>query len=127
MKEKVKVKLEVLEKLLVKMYTDLLDIGLEVIDGKYSEYPIFVVHEGNVDIGQLLLDAAEYKLPYTFNLSTLEEFQEEGIIFDDKTESFKTAFGDPKKILSLFWVFDDEAGFIFYPTKTSAERATDKN
>lgn len=124
MDENLKEKLQTLEKLLGNMYADLLDINLEVINGGYTEYPIFIVYEGNLELGQLMLDAEEYKLPYSFNVSTMEEFQEEGIIFDEKTEDFKEAYGDPKKHICIFWVFLEQAGFIFYP---SAQRSTDQN
>ncbi len=117
-------KLKTLEKLLGNMFADLLDINLEVINGGYTEYPIFIVYEGELDLGQLMLDAEEYKLPFSFNVATMEDFQEEQIIFADKTEDFKKAYGDPKKHICIFWIFGEQAGFIFYPI---AQRATDQN
>lgn len=120
----IKEKLKQLESLLSGMFADLLDISKDVIKDGYTEFPIYIAHEGQVDIGQLMLDAEEYKLPWSFNISTLEEFQEEGIVFEEKTEDFKTAYGDPQKHICIFWVFGDQAGFTFYP---SAQRATDDN
>lgn len=119
-----KEKLQTLEKLLGNMYPDLLDISQDVINGGYTQYPIFIAYEGNLELGQLMLDAEEYKLPYSFNVSTMEDFQEEEIIFEEKTEEFKEAYGDTKKHICIFWVFGEQAGFIFYP---SAQRATDQN
>ncbi len=124
MDAELKEKLTELEKLLGKMYADLLDISQDVISGGYTAFPIYIVYEGELQLGQLMLDAKEYNLPYNFNVATLEDFKEQEIVFEDKEDEFKAAYGDPKKHICVFWIIGEQAGFIFYPTAT---RATDLN
>lgn len=100
------------------------EVSLDMIREGYTRYPIYVAHEGVMEIGELLFDAAEYQIPYSLHVSSLEEFQEAGIIPEDKTELFRIAYGDPKQFICVFFVFNEEARFVFYPF---AKRITDTN
>jgi hypothetical protein len=77
-----------------------------------------------MDIGELLFDAAEFKVPFSIHVSMLEDFIEAGIIPEDKSDIFKIAYGDPKQFMCIFFVYGEHARFIFYPF---AKRQTDNN
>jgi hypothetical protein len=92
-----------------------LEISRELIQEKYTVHPIFVAFKAPVQIGEVLLDAAEYEIPYSINVATLEEFLETGLIQSDRVESFKTAFGDPIKAMCVFWIVGENARYILIP------------
>ena len=124
MDEDIKKHLKVLEKFTGDISADLMDVTREMLEGGYTKFPIYIMHSGNVELGQMIVDADEFNTPFWVHVSTLEEFQKEGIIFKERTADFKKAYGDPLKNLCIFWVFDQQAGFIFYPI---AGRKTDDN
>lgn len=118
-----KKELKILEQEINSLSDDLLEISLDMIQGGYTEYPIYVAHPGNVeDMGEELFNAHTDNLPYSINVTMLEDFVESGIIPEDKIELFKTAYGDPKKFMCIFFVSTETASFVFYPY---AKRNTD--
>lgn len=123
MEDPIKKELKVLENEITGLSDDLLEISLEMIKGGYTEYPIYVAHQGNVeDMGEELFNANTDNLPYSINVSMLEDFVESGIIPEEKTKLFKTAYGDPKQFMCIFFITSDSASFVFYPY---AKRNTD--
>lgn len=118
-----KKELKILEQEITSLSDDLLEISLDMIQGGYTEYPIYVAHPGNVeDMGEELFNAFTDNLPYSINVTMLEDFVESGIIPEDKIELFKTAYGDPKQFMCIFFVTSETASFVFYPY---AKRNTD--
>ena len=77
-----------------------------------------------MEIGELLFDAGEYKVPYSIHVSMLEDFIEAGIIPEEKSNIFKIAYGDPKQFMCIFFVGAETARFVFYPF---AKRQSDNN
>ncbi len=95
---------------------ELLEISLDMIREGYTEYPVYIAHKGNVeDLGELLFDAQEYKVPFSINVSMIEDLVEASIIPEEKLDLFKTAYGDPKQFMCIFLISGDYARFIFYP------------
>lgn len=108
-----------------KQYSDqLLEISREMMEGKYTEFPIFVAHQTDVYLGQVLIDRTEYEEPFSVSVSTVEEFVETGLIEKDKLKVFLEAFGDPLKNMCIFWVHGDQARYILMHY---AGRITDKD
>jgi hypothetical protein len=101
---------------------ELHEVSREMIKEGYTQYPIFIAHDGNVEIGETLFDAGEYNVPYIINVSMLEDFVEAAIIPEDKKELFYVAYGDPKQFMCVFFVVGTNARFVFYPF---AKRRTD--
>jgi hypothetical protein len=92
-----------------------LEISRELIQEKYTVHPIFIACNTPIQLGEVLLDAKEYDIPYSINVGTLEEFLETGLIQSDRVESFRAAFGDPLKAMCVFWIIGDNARYILIP------------
>lgn len=116
--------LNALEEELKEFSGQLLEISRELLKEKFTVHPIFIAHRTEVYIGQLLLDATEYDVPYSISVGTLEEFTEAGLIQKDRLKAFREAFGDPLKAMCVFWVIGDNARYILVPF---AGRSTDKD
>ncbi|CAL6314681.1 unnamed protein product [Bathycoccus prasinos] len=59
-----------------------------IIDSDVSKYPIFVVHQHQMDMGILLIDKEQFKGNWSVNASSLEEFVTKNIIEQDKIDGF---------------------------------------
>ncbi|MEZ0450547.1 hypothetical protein ACR78Z_19060 [Sphingobacterium thalpophilum] len=93
------------------------EVALEIIEGEYSAYPIFVAHQHEVSVGEVILDRTELETNWTINASTLEEFVEIGIIQEDRKAAFMQNYKPAKEYMCLFVVVAEGANFVFYPYK----------
>src|SRR5690606_37699197 len=73
------------------------EVASEMISQAYSEYPIFIAHQHEVKVGEIILDREELGTAWTIQASSLEEFVEVGIIEQDKKARFIEKFKDPAK------------------------------
>mgnify|MGYP001589413278 FL=1 len=107
--------LEALEIELQKMKENLAEFQSEIIAEGYTTHPVFIAHRGETEIGQPYLVREEYGLFFYFNISTLEELTELGILQEDRVEPFKEAYGKTNENTCVLCVFETEAQFVFYP------------
>jgi hypothetical protein len=91
------------------------EVVTDVINEGFSQYPVFVAHQHEVKIGEVLFDKEEYQRTWTFNASVLEELMEKKVIHEHKREAFEKAYKDPQKQACVFWVTTDGASFVFVP------------
>jgi len=96
-----------------------------ILDQEVSNYPIFIIHKGELPIGIALLDKAKTKGEWSINASILEEFTTKQIIKADRVENFREIFKDPSENLCLFVLSEAGANFIFLPR--SEEQIAKKN
>lgn len=101
----------------------LLEISRELLKEKYTEHPIFLAHQADIHLGQLLLNREEYDVPFSISVSTIEEFKDAGLIQKDRLRLFREAFGDPLKAMCVFWIHGDNGRYILFPF---GGRSTDK-
>ena len=100
----------------LKFYSDSLkEIAAEILSEGLSEYPIFVAHQHEVSLGELILDKNELNTSWSIQASMLEEFVEKGIVHKDKKERFIKQFKDPNEYMCLFVIVPEGANFVFYP------------
>src|SRR5688500_15916418 len=100
----------------LKMYSDSMkEIADEILNEDLSEYPIFVAHQHEVKLGELILDKDELNTQWSIQASMLEEFVEKGIIHKDKRERFIKQYKNPQEFMCLFVVVPEGANFVFYP------------
>ena len=100
----------------LKVYSDSIrEVAIEIMAEGISLYPIFVAHQHEVKLGELILDKDELNMNWTIQASTLEEFVERGIIHPEKKEKFIKQFKDPSDFMSLFVIVPEGANFIFFP------------
>lgn len=105
-------KLEEQLKPYIKMMTQAADT---VIIQEVSKYPIFVVHQQEVNIGIPLLDKDANKTPWSINASTLEEFVSKQIVFEEKVDEFRQNYKSQEEYLCIFALSELGAQFIYIP------------
>ncbi|MDF2518993.1 MAG: hypothetical protein K0R59_4289 [Sphingobacterium sp.] len=93
------------------------EVAMEIIEEGYSSYPIFVAHQHEVSVGEVILDRVELNTNWTINASTLEEFVEMDIIQEDRKATFVQNYKPAKDYMCLFVVVAEGANFVFYPYK----------
>lgn len=97
----------------LKPYKRILSQAAEVImDENVSKFPIFVVHQQELDMGIPLIEAGK-KFKWSVNASTLEEFVTKNIIYQEKATEFIQSYKDPETHLCLFVLSEMGAQFIF--------------
>lgn len=93
------------------------EISTEMVTEGYTLYPIFIAHQHEVSLGELILDKNELNTKWSINASSLEEFVDRGVIKDDRKASFEKSFKSAKQYMCLFVVVPEGANFVFYPYK----------
>jgi len=91
------------------------EVAIEIIAEGLSQYPIFVAHQHQVQVGELILDREELGTQWTIQASTLEEFVEKGIILKERKAHFIKNYKKPEDYICLFVIVPEGANFVFYP------------
>lgn len=100
----------------LKVYSDSIkEVAIEIMAEGISLYPIFVAHQHEVKLGEMILDKDELNTNWTIQASTLEEFVERGIIHPEKRDKFIKQFKEPADFMCLFVIVPEGANFIFFP------------
>jgi hypothetical protein len=100
----------------LRTYNDFIkEVAAEILTEGISPYPIFVAHQHEAKLGELILDKIELNTNWTINASTLDEFVERGIIHAEKKDKFIKQFKDPNDFMCLFVMVPEGANFIFFP------------
>ncbi len=99
------------------LYSDSIKEVAEDIIEELSKYPIFIAHQHEARIGELIIDKEELATEWNIHASTLEEFIERGIVKAEKEEFFKQNYKDPNAYICVFVMVPEGANFVFYPFK----------
>lgn len=99
------------------LYSDSIKEVAEDIIADLSKYPIFIAHQHEAKIGELIIDKEELATEWNIHASTLEEFIERGVINSEKQEFFKQNYKDPNLYICVFVMVPEGANFVFYPYK----------
>ena len=91
------------------------EVAIEIMAEGLSAYPIFVAHQHEVKLGELILDHRELGTAWTIHASTLEEFVEQGIIKDVLKDRFIKSYKKPEDFMCLFVIVPEGANFVYYP------------
>ena len=89
-----------------------------ILDQEISKYPIFVVHQHEIELGVLLVDGTNLGLQWSINASTLEEFLSKQIIQPERVDSFKQVYKDTDQYFCCFVLSELGANFIFLPKQS---------
>lgn len=93
------------------------EVAIEIMVEGISAHPIFIAHQHEVNIGELILNKEELNTDWTIQASTLEEFVEKGIISKEKKEPFLKVYKKPEDFMCIFVIVPEGANFIYYPYK----------
>lgn len=80
-----------------------------------SNYPIFIMHQLELEMGVKLIDAEGTSAKWSVHASSLEEFSIKGLIEQDKINEFQKVYKDHPNHFCLFVLSEMGAQFIFYP------------
>ncbi|RZL33681.1 MAG: hypothetical protein EOP00_32595 [Pedobacter sp.] len=104
----------------LEFYSDAIkEVAIEIMVEGISAYPIFVAHQHEVKLGEIILNKEELNTDWTIQASTLEEFVEKGIINKEKREQFLKVYKKPENFMCVFVIVPEGANFIYYPYKKS--------
>jgi hypothetical protein len=93
------------------------EISTEMMAEGYTLFPIFIAHQHEVSLGELILDKTELNTNWSINASSLEEFVDRGVIKEDRKVHFEKSFKNANEYMCLFVVVPEGANFVFYPFK----------
>jgi len=100
----------------IERYKPLLKQTTQVIQAQeVTNYPIFVVHRSDVQIGVPLTQADQSANSWSIHASSLEELSTKQVIQQDKIESFQQLYKSKAGHYCLFIVTDSGATFAFIP------------
>jgi len=91
------------------------EVALEIIMEGLSEYPIFVAHQHQLSLGEVILDRNELNTEWSIHASTLEEFVEKDVIKEILKERFINSYKNPNEYMCVFVVVPEGANFVYFP------------
>lgn len=94
-----------------------------ILDQEVSKYPIFVVHQHEVEIGVKLVNGEDLGLTWSIHASSLEEFVSKQIIEEHKVDSFKTIYKSTDLYFCCFVLSELGANFVFLPKEAKKENS----
>lgn len=95
-----------------KAMNEALDI---MLDQEVSLYPIFIMHQQNLEMGVPLIEASDKTGLWSVHASSLEEFVIKNIVHENKIAEFQNLYKKHERHLCLFVLSELGAQFIFYP------------
>ncbi|MBS7566004.1 hypothetical protein KHS38_16475 [Mucilaginibacter sp. Bleaf8] len=100
----------------LRLYSESLrEVAVEIMVEGLSAYPIFVAHQHEVSLGELVLDKEELNTDWTINASTLEEFVERGIVKKELKQRFIDNYKSAHDYMCVFVIVPEGANFVFFP------------
>jgi predicted transcriptional regulator len=94
------------------------EVSQDIRDAELSQYPVFIAHQHEVKIGEMILDRVELGRSWSIHASTLEELMEHQLILPSKKEHFIKQYKDPSQFMCLLVMVPQGANFVYYPYKT---------
>ena len=104
-----------LERDLKFFYESIREVAVEIMVEGLSNYPIFIAHQHELKLGELILDRNDLNTDWSIHASTLEEFVDKGVIKSALKDRFIKTYKDPYEYMCLFVVVPEGANFVFYP------------
>lgn len=99
----------------IKISDNLKEAAYQIKSRGFSDFPIFPISKTDISVGEVLIKAQEMGNEWTYSASMLTEFQQRGLVEEDKVETFKAAYKNPDEFCCLFVVDEKFTNFIFIP------------
>jgi hypothetical protein len=100
----------------LRRYRKALNQALDImLDQEITNYPIFILHQQELDMGVPIIEANEKTGVWSVHASSLEEFALKGLIDPEKIPDFQKNYRDHTDSFCLFVLSELGAQFIFYP------------
>jgi len=91
------------------------EVAVEIMVEGLSNYPIFIAHQHELNLGEVILDRHDLNTEWSIHASTMEEFLEKGIIKGILKERFVSTYKNPHDFMCVFVVVPEGANFVYYP------------
>jgi len=91
------------------------EVAVEIMVEGLSAYPIFIAHQHDLALGEVILDRHDLNSEWSIHASTLEEFIERGVIKKGLKERFITTYKNPHDFMCVFVIVPEGANFVFFP------------
>lgn len=114
------VQLQQLRAELILMKDSIKETSADIIKGGFSSHPIFIAHQEDIEIGEVILDKTDMSTHWSISASTLEDFVEKGVVPADKADYFKENYKSPKDFICMFVIHGNDARFVFIPYRATA-------
>lgn len=99
----------------VKVADQLKEASYQIRKRGFSEHPIFVAVQTELELGVLLIGKTELDNEWSYRASFLDEFVQRNLIGLESIEMFKENYKQPDEYACLFVIQGDFAGFVFIP------------
>ncbi|MGN8072563.1 hypothetical protein [Mucilaginibacter sp. SG564] len=91
------------------------EVAVEIMMEGLSSYPIFIAHQHELSLGEVILDRNELNTDWSIHASTLEEFEERGVIKPELKDRFINSYKNPNDFMCIFVVVPEGANFVYFP------------
>jgi hypothetical protein len=91
------------------------EVAVEIMVEGLSSYPIFIAHQHELKLGEVILDRNDLNSEWSIHASTLEEFTERGVIKPELKERFISSYKNPNDFMCVFVVVPEGANFVYVP------------
>lgn len=91
------------------------EVALEIMVEGLSNYPIFIAHQHEIALGEMILDRFDLNTEWSIHASTLEEFVEKGVIKEILKERFINSYKNPNEYMCVFVIVPEGANFVYFP------------
>jgi len=100
----------------LRLYSESLrEIAVEIMVEGLSSHPIFVAHQHEVALGEMILNKDDLNTEWTIHASTMEEFVEKSIIKKELQQRFIDTYKNPHEFMCVFVIVPEGANFVFFP------------
>jgi len=107
---------------LILMKESIRETSDDIIKEGFSKHPIFIAHQEEIKVGEVILDKTDMATVWSISASTMEEFNEKALIPEDKKTFFEKQYKDAKKFICLFVIYGASARFVFIPYKAEVPK-----
>ncbi|MEN0054963.1 MAG: hypothetical protein AAGC65_14910 [Mucilaginibacter sp.] len=91
------------------------EVAVEIMMEGLSSYPIFIAHQHEIKLGEVILDKNDLNSEWSIHASTLEEFTERGVIKPELKDRFINSYKNPNEYMCVFVVVPEGANFVYFP------------
>jgi hypothetical protein len=91
------------------------EVAVEIMMEGLSSYPIFIAHQHELKLGEVILDKNDLNSEWSIHASTLEEFTERGVIKPELKDRFVNSYKNPNEYMCVFVVVPEGANFVYFP------------
>ncbi|MDQ6481647.1 hypothetical protein [Dyadobacter sp. LHD-138] len=99
----------------VRVSDQLKDASYQIRKRGFSDNPIFVITNEEMDLGVLLIGSTELTNRYNYRASYMQEFVDRKLIGEESVLLFTENYKNPEEYCCLFALIGDFSGFIFVP------------